>query len=441
MRSAREIATGRVPALLALAAAAVCATALPSTEAGRAGTGLRQDCSGWHWVGAWGASPTDAATGVSQPLSGQTVRNIVTPLGGGAHLRFRFSNALSEAPLEIATASVGRRRTGAAVRPSSIRLIKFSGRRRVTIPPGRQVISGPVSLRVRPFQRLAVSTHIAPGSDATVTEHHRARQTSYLSEAGTGNHALDPTGQGFVEKTTRRFVLSGIDMRKPHTVSAVVAFGDSLTDGSQGNRGPGVENPAGLDLDVRYPDFLARRILRSPGPAAFTVLNAGISGNRILREGQLPQYGPSGLARLRRDIIRQSGVGTVVVLEGINDLAQTPQATAPAVIEGLREIVARVQARGLQVLLGTLPPAGGATSPSYASDEVEAMRTAVNAWIRIQGLADAIADFDRALRDPADPSRIRPEYAGRDGLHPNIAGYRAKAGAVPLRDLARGACR
>jgi hypothetical protein len=195
-----------------------------------------------------------------------------------------------------------------------MRLIEFSDRRQVTIPPGSQVISDPVSLRVRPFQRLAVSTHIAPGSAATVTEHHRARQTSYLSDAGTGNHAFDPTGEAFTETTTRRFILSGIDTRKPPAVRAVVAFGDSLTDGSHGNRAPGVENPVGNDLDVRYPDFLARRIFLSPGPAAFTVLNAGISGNRILREGQLPQYGPSGLARLRRDVIRQSGVGTVVVL-------------------------------------------------------------------------------------------------------------------------------
>lgn len=441
MRRLCDTGVGRVAAVLAAVAAAACISALPPGDVVEPAEAVEPGCSGTHWVGAWAASPTDAAAGVSQSLAGQTVRNIVTPLGGGTRLRFRFSNVLSEAPLEIATASVGRRRIGAAVRPSSMRLIRFSGKRRVTIPPGRQVISDPVSLRVRPFRRLAVSTHIAPGSEAIVTEHHRARQTSFLSVPGSGNHALDPTGDGLTETTTRRFVLAGIDIRKRRGVDAVVAFGDSLTDGSQGNRGPGVENPAGLDRDARYPDFLARRIHTSPGAAPFSVLNAGISGNRILREGMLPQYGPPALARLRRDVVRQAGVAAVVVLEGINDLAQSPQPTAPAVIEGLRKIVARLEARGLQVLLGTIPPAGGATAPSYSTDEVDAMRNAVNAWIRIQGLTDTIVDFDLALRDPGDPSRLRPEYAGRDGLHPNTAGYRAMAAAVPLRRLARGACR
>jgi len=384
-----------------------------------------------HWVGVWSASPT---AGSGQSLASQTVRTIISPLGSGKKLRIHVSNQFGDQPLKIDAASIAKQRAGAAVRAKTIRRVKFDGRRSVTIPAGKRVLSDPVKLHFKALQQLAVSTDVDAASTGLVTEHAVGRQTSYLSSPGSGSHALDQSGSAFGATTTVRYLLTGVDTRAKRSVGAVATFGDSISDGFEGSNSPLVENPEGIDLDGRYPDFLARRLLQRRGPQQLTVLNTGISGNRILEDGLVPPFGPSGLSRLERDVVRLSGVETVIVLEGINDIGQTP-ASASEVIGGLKREVKALKESGMRVLLGTLTPAGGTILPSYGGAEANAVRVAVNDWIRGQHLAAGVVDFDRALRDPSDPGRLAPAFDSSDHLHPSMAGYKAMAGAVRLRKL------
>ena len=389
-------------------------------------------CTSQHWVGAWAASPSDADSGTSGSLAGVTARNVITPLGSGDKVRIDLTNALSTQPITVDAASLGTADGGARVRAKSMRQLLFNGKPSVTIPAGGVTTSDPVTARVRAFERLAVSVYVDPSSNGVVTEHYIGRQTSYFAA---GNQALQPEAGPFGAKTTSRFVVSGLDVKARQDLGAVAAFGDSITDGDA----PANENPSGIDQDVRYPDFLARRLTGDQGQQ-LTVLNAGISGNRILRDGLLPFLGPSGLSRLDRDVIDLDGVRTVIILEGINDIGQTPFASSQEVIAGLQQLVERLRAAGLQVLVGTITPAGGTEYPSYSGPEATATRNEVNAWIRSQQVSNGVVDFDAALRDPADQNRLLPAFDSGDHIHPSAAGYEAMAAAVPLSKLGIGSC-
>lgn len=396
-------------------------------------------CGGNHWVGAWAASPTDADPGFSRSLAGSTVRTMITPLGGGERLRVRLSNLFGTEPLTVDAGAVARQMDGASVRPRSIRRLKFDGNGAVTIPAGGGAVSDPVALEFKAMRPLAVSTYVNPDSGGSATQHYIGRQTSYIATPTAGNRALDPAGSAFTETTTARFLVTGVDVRAPRRVGAVATFGDSITDGYQGNGSSFTENLAGIDEDVRYPDFLARRLLRRPGPQRLTVLNTGITGNRILEDRWLPTFGPSGLTRLNRDVVSLPGVRAVIVLEGINDIGQTP-AAASEVIGGLEQEVKLLEQARLRVLIGTLTPAGGTVLTNYGSASANAIRNQVNEWIRSQSLAAGVVDFDRALRDPSDPSRLLPRFDSSDHLHPSTAGYEAMANAVPLAQLLGSRC-
>ena len=390
-------------------------------------------CTGKHWVGVWSASPSDAGAQNSRSLAGQTARTVLTPLGAGKKLRVHLTNVMSAEPVTIDAASVARSTRGASINAKSLRRLRFDGDRSVTIPAGGQVVSDPVRLKVGAFKRLAVSTYVDPSSDGLVTEHWLGRQTSYLAA---GNRVRASGSGSYGQTSLSRFIVAGVDVRAPRTLGAVAALGDSITDGYQGDVVPGMQSQVGVDEDVRYPDFLARRLTTRRGAQRLTVLNAGISGNRVLRDGLIPRMGPSGLSRLDRDVIGLAGVRTVIVMEGLNDIGQPPVANADEVIGGLRQLVQRLKAARLRVLLGTLTPAGG--FGTYG--DRNAIRIAVNDWIRSQKISDGVVDFDAALRDPADPSRLLPRFDSGDHAHPSTAGYRAMAAAVPLKRLGAGKC-
>lgn len=390
-----------------------------------------------HWVGSWVAPPSDGST--FQPtLSDQTLRMIVSPHLSGSRLQIRLSNRFGTSPITLGPVTVAIRGAGAVLRRGSSRKVTFAGAPTVTIRPGAEAVSDPVRLHMRAFEDLAVSVAI-PGSISAPTEHFSTRQTSYLTPPGSGNHVADYASSAYSQPTTRDgfstgwYFLDGVNVRAPLRTGAVVTFGDSITDGFQGNHNPGSEQLKTIGTNGRYPDDLQRRIDTAHVP--LSVLNAGISGNRVLRGGLLPLFGPSGLSRFGSDALSQPGVRDVIVLEGINDIGENPALTPAQLISGYRRLIVDAHAAGVRIQLGTLTPAEGAAELNYGTAAANRTRDAVNKWIRRQHLSDGIIDFDAAVRDPHHPGRIAPRYDGSDHLHFNLAGYRAMARAVNLKLL------
>lgn len=381
----------------------------------------------------------------TRPLAAQTVRMVLRPTLGGKRVRVRLSHRYGEAPERIAHATVALREQGAQAVTGTVRTLTFEGERELTILPGEDLTSDPVDLRIRAGHDLLVSLHL-PEVVERPTEHFVTNQTGYLSPSGAGDHAADETGVAFPLETRHVFsvgwyFLAGVDVLAPRRTGAVVAFGDSITDGFQvAGSGP-LEDPEATDKNARYPDFLSARI-RSRG-GRLSVLNTGISGNRVLADAETPwPYGDAALDRLGADGLALPGATDLILMEGLNDLGNDDSLPARSLIDGLTRLVRRAQQAGLTVHLGTLPPTGGARGGEGHGSEATARRRAkVNRWIRTSGVTDSVVDFDRALRDPEDPSRLRPAYDSGDHLHPSSAGYRAMARAVPLRQLQGTGCR
>jgi lysophospholipase L1-like esterase len=385
--------------------------------------------TGPNWVGSWMAAPSDAS---SQPLSNQTVRMVISPHLDGKWVRLELTNRFGDAPVTLSHVTVAKDGGGASIVPSSLSTVTFGGSASVTMPAGADTLSDPLHERVSEDQKLSVSVAVS-GTVANPTEHSLTREINYWTSSGSGDHTADASGAAFAPSATGRssgwYFLEGLDVKAQGRTSSVVAFGDSLTDGFVSSSF-GVEDFATLGLEERYPDFLQRRIDAAHLP--LSVLNAGIGGNRVLADGFFPIHGPSALHRLEADAIDQPGVRTVILFEGINDIGLTPGLTAQQLIDGYKQLIARLHAAGLHVLLGTIAPAGGFAVPTYGADQI---RLPVNAWIRSQGLSDGVIDFDAAIRDPSNPSRILPAYDDGDHLHYSAAGYEALADAVPLGQL------
>jgi lysophospholipase L1-like esterase len=407
-------------------------------------------CSDQGWLGVWAAAPSDASDGSDDldrydmsmnPKSvvrDETIRAILTPTFGGTTTRVRLSNRFGTVPVTFAQAAIARRASGPALVPDTTAPLTFGGDRSVTVAAGQDVLSDPVEFAVQAFEPLAVSLHVA-GDVGKPTEHDVARQTSYLTPEGTGDHTSDVDGDLFTERTTGRPFVSGVEVLRPLSDSAVAALGDSITDGYQAVPAGMPETLEGIDADGRWPDDLARRLAAADRP--LSVLNLGIAGNRVLQDsavgGQPDVQGAAIIRRLDADLLTQSGVTTVIWLEGINDLLMSPNATVEQLTGAYRDVIDRLHSQGLRVLQGTLTPAGGSSAAPPGSD---AVRQAVNSWIRAESPANGVIDFDVAVRDPADPSRINPAYDGSDHLHFNLAGYQAMADAVPLELLTDRAC-
>ena len=432
-------------AQLAAAAAIALLLSLPSVARGAS-------CVSTHWIGAWAASPSDASGGtgfsdlfdasgdLKRPVSDETIRAVLTPTHGGSTERIHLSNRFGTSPAVFAHVTIAIKGTGAALAGSAA-TVRFGGNDSVTVAPGQDVVSDAVNFRFGAMRTLAVSMYVSNDAGRP-TEHYTARQTSYLTAAGGGNHATDTAAGAFTQKTTTRPYVDGVDVVAPASAGAVVAFGDSITDGYQGQGLAGVpEVGATVDANGRWPDDLARRLIAARIP--MSVLNAGISGNRVLLDGAVgghsDTFGPAALTRLGADVLRQSGVTTVIWLEGINDLGQTPNATAAQLEAGWRQGTARMHAAGLRVLQGTLTPSGGANG-AYGASATNRVRQQLNTWVRTRSPADGVIDFDAGVRDPRNPGIINPAYDGGDHLHFNLAGYRAMANKINLARLQRAAC-
>jgi lysophospholipase L1-like esterase len=346
----------------------------------------------------------------------QTLRQIVRVSLGGDRVRVVFSNAFGTIPLEIGAAHVALRERDAAIQTKSDRPLTFEGRTSTFIAAGAVALSDPVALTVPGAADLAIDLYL-PGDTAAstspLTTHQGALQMNYISAEG--NHAGEADLAG-AATTQQWFFLARVEVAAPGTAGAVVAFGDSITDGTRST--PGTNN--------RWPNELARRLAAQK--ISLGVLNEGIAGNRVLCDGA----GVSALARFDRDVLVQPGAKYVVVLESINDIGIGRSSAVPSaadLIAAHRQLIERAHAHGLQIYGGTLTPFDGA---AYFTPEGEAKRQAVNEFIRTGKAYDGVVDFDAAVRDPAAPSKIQQRFNPGDNLHMNDAGYQAMAAAVDL---------
>jgi len=352
----------------------------------------------------------------------QTLRQIVRTSVGGDQVRVVFSNVFGTEPLAIGAASVALRREGAAVVPASVRKLRFGGQASTHIPAGAVLFSDPVALAVPALTDLAVDLYL-PGETASsgspITTHNRSVQTHYVSPAGDHTGVTDLP---VMIRTESWFFLARVEVAARPDTGVVVAIGDSITDGYG----------ATVDAYRRWPDYLARRIQAASLDMA--VLNLGIGGNRVLSGNS----GVNALARWDRDVLVQTGVTHVIVLEGINDIGARGmrRASAEELIAGHRQLIARAHARGLTIYGATLTPFEGTTIPGYWTEDGEVTRQTLNAWIRTSGEYDGVIDFAAATLDPTRPLWFLPAYDYSDHLHPGDAGYEAMADAVDL-DLFR----
>jgi lysophospholipase L1-like esterase len=372
------------------------------------------------WVTSWSASPQVAGrdTLAAVGFDDQTVREIIFSSVGGDPIRLELTNAFGAAPLRIGHVTVAVTGPGAAVQPGTIHSVTYRGRTSFQIPAGAQVLSDPVAMRVWPLQELAVSVYL-PGQTGAATFHADAQQVNWVSAAG--DHAADSDAGAFTTPTLSWYYVSGLVVQSSSADGTVVAFGDSITDG--------VGSTA--DADARWPNDLARRLDALAGPT-LSVADEGIGGNRVL--GGARCCGASAETRFGRDAMDQPGVRDIIVLEGINDIgfSSSDGVGADQIIAGYQQLIAEAHARGLRIFGATLPPFQGA---GYYTAAGEAIREAVNTWIRTSGAFDGVIDFDAVMRDPGHPLRLNPAYDCGDHLHPNDAGYQAMADAISLKML------
>ncbi|WP_316744390.1 SGNH/GDSL hydrolase family protein [Streptomyces sp. MK7] len=388
----------RVPFLVALAVAALSVPAAPAT-ARTAPTG--------NEVITWGASADRLGEGVPD----RGYRLVVHTSVGGGDLRIRLSNAFGDRPVTFDSVYAGVQAAGAELVRGTNRRLTFGGARSATVPAGATVSSDPLPGRVPAETNLVISVH-SPDAAGPATGHGMAMQTSYTSQ---GDHTAQESAENWGSTIGSWFYLDAVTIRASFGTGAVVALGDSITDGWQSS----------TDLNRRWPDYLARRLQKSGTTTVKGVANEGISGNKVLADGA----GQSALNRLDRDVLSHPGVRTVFVFEGVNDIKAHTGVTSQDMIAGYRKIIERAHAAGKCVVGATVGPFKGWSEWDPAA---EALRQEVNAFVRDSGAFDAVTDFDRVLRSPYDHERILPFFDNGDHLHPNDKGMQAMADAVDL---------
>lgn len=427
---ARELALAHGLAAFCLAALAFGVQAIPTEN-------TPKQSADAHWVASWAVAPLDFREMAASPngasysspagndLRGQTLRQQLELTLDGERIRIRFSNRFGKTPLRIAAASAARGTGADAFSPTTLRMLHFGGRTSLTIAPGADAWSDGIDLPAQAGQTVVVSAFFDQSTPFS---------TVSMPESGTtwvapGNAVRAPKLKSPTPLVLNQ-IMTGLDVLTSKPVRTVVAFGDSITAGSS-------EATSGA-----YPDMLATRLRDTqPGGKGVAVINAGIGGNRLLADG----LGPSGLSRFERDALRQSSVTHAIVLLGTNDIGRTVFARVPGaemaprdtptsdrITEGLQQLVKQARAKGVKLLLGTVPPF---KNTPYWTEGNEAMREAVNRWIRGRQDIDGVIDFDAALRDPADPQALNPLFDSGDHLHPNKAGHAAMAAAVDLHEL------
>ena len=377
-----------------------------------------------RWTPAWGSSQVriEGANADRVAKAGPvTIRQIVHLTASGRVLRLRLSNVAGTTPLHIGAASIGLAAPGRSDVATPL-AVTFDGAGEVVVPPGAELYSDAIALPVAAGGDVAVSLYF-PDPVTTPTGHTGARSTTFLIAGDATARPALPDAQTI----GGWWALSDVEIRDAVQTATIVTIGDSITDGY------GIKD----DSNTRWPDDLAQRLAASPATRRFSVVNAGIGGNRMLLDG----IGPNLMARFDRDVIARPGVSHAILLEGVNDLgvltrehpvdAATHQAMVRRITGAYRQLAERAHAHGIRLIVGTITPFQG-NDYYHPGPETEADRQAINRFIRTSGLFDGVIDFDRAVRDPARPDRLLPAYDSGDHLHPSMAGYRAMAEAVPL---------
>ena len=406
---------------LLLAAAAVSGSASAADKA--------------HWVASWGTSQMIAEGPNALPaeqFSGTTIRQLIRTSIGGQTLRVRISNAFGTAPLVVRGAHIASSADLATprIQPGTDRALTFGGSPSVTIPAGAEYLSDPVKLTIGPLTTLAISLHLAEAPKVQ-TSHPGSRATSWIL-AGNQLSAAAPQPVG---QADHWYLISGVEVLARPCSQAIALLGDSITDGY------GVKP----NTNLRWTDALAERLQKLRRFSGLGIVNLGIGGNRILRDG----LGPNATARFHRDVLSRPGIKHLIIFEGVNDLgtltrekpvsAEEHRQLVADIIAAYRQMIAAARERGIRVYGATILPYG-ASQYYHPNAENEADRQAINAWIRTPGNFDGLIDFDAAMRDPNAPNRLRKDYDSGDGLHPSTAGYRAMGDMVPLSLFAGSRC-
>ncbi|EPH40387.1 SGNH/GDSL hydrolase family protein [Streptomyces aurantiacus] len=430
--------TTAVAIALAVTAGAAVTSARAVSDNG--GTVRHDAAKEGAWTAAWAAAPQRPSIGFKANWSeagfdDQTVRQVVRVTEGGDRARIRLSNAYGASPLHIASASVARTEgtKGAGVERGSVRRLTFGGKTSATVPAGGALASDEAGLGLDRFESVTVTLHLAR-TTGPATFHAQSFATSYRAA---GNHVGDTGAGAFKESTESWYYLSGVDVRsregeggraRAPRRDGIVLFGDSITDGFASS----------TDRNRRWSDALAERLAKAGKPRP--VLNSGIGGNLVLNDSAW--FGDKGTGRFGRDVAALPGAGTVVVLQGVNDIGfsetdkptykPAPIISADELIAGHRKLIRAAHDKGLKAVGATLLPLGGS---DHYGKRAAAVSDAFNTWVRTSGEYDSYIDFDKALADPENPERIRPAYDSGDHLHPNDAGYRAMARAADLNSL------
>jgi lysophospholipase L1-like esterase len=386
-----------------------------------------------NWIGSWTSSPQPewsadfpVPLGMPANLWKQTIRQTARLSIGGSRVRIVLSNEYGKTPLTIGAVNIALAGEGGKIEEGSAHAVTFGGNPTIVIPPGAPAISDLVDMSVDPLALTSVSLYL-PEVTPLSTIHWDGHQTAYV---GGGNQVADVDFKAD-SKLTQRAFLTEILVDAPAGARAVVAFGDSITDGDGST----------LDGNDRWPDRLAERLAKVGGPPV-AVLNEGISGAKILSD----RMGVNALARFDTDVLSQAKADTVILMMGINDIgwpgsglaAHDPEPTAEAIIEGYKQLIARAHAHGLRIIGATLTPFGdsfaGTPFEGYYTPEKEKIRVALNDFIR-SGAFDGVIDFDKVIVDPQKPGYSLPKYDKGDHLHPNAAGYEVMGGAIDLNTM------
>ena len=362
------------------------------------------------WVGTWSTAPQLVEPHNMPPAPGltdNTIRQIVRVSIGGDMVRLRFSNTFSKSPVEMKSVTIAEAAEGSSINIASQKQLLFNNNKSVTMPAGGEVFSDPIRFDLKPSSKLAITVHFGKTSP-DVTGHPGSRTTSFLLQ---GNNIASADFSGAV-KTDHWYVIQGIDVKVAKNAKAVAVLGNSITDG----RG------SGTNKQNRWPDILSAKLLANESTKNIGVLNLGIGGNCVVRGG----LGPTALERFDRDILSQSNVRWLIILEGINDIGgiksrEEAEKVSNELIQAYQQMIDKAHSKGILVYGATILPFA---KSFYDTPERQIARDKVNDWIRSSGKFDAVIDFDKIMRNPNDVKTILSDMHDGDFLHPNEAGYK-----------------